>query len=74
MHTLPQLPATSALQAAPARPQCRTALPSGAATWLRTAGAGAAPRRPGQGGFHRRTMLAGGLASSLLLAACGPSA
>ncbi|MGO1568977.1 MAG: ABC transporter substrate-binding protein [Brachybacterium sp.] len=74
MHTLPQLPAASALQAAPARPQCRTALPSGAATWLRTAGAGAAPRRPGQGGFHRRTMLAGGLASSLLLAACGPSA
>lgn len=41
---------------------------------LRTSGSGAALRGSARHGIHRRTMLAGSLASSLLLAGCGPSA
>lgn len=73
MHTLHQHPAPSAFRAAPAPLTCRTSpAPGSSGIWLRAAGAGSRPRS--QRGFHRRTVLAGGLASSLLLAACGPSA
>ena len=51
-----------------ATPRCTTAR-----TPLMRAGSGTGAARHGLGGPRRRALLAGGLASSLLLAACGPS-
>lgn len=76
MHTT--LPATGTLthrHAASMPMRHRSAFcSSGHPGLLRTTGSGAARRGSPGHGIHRRTMLAGGLASSLLLAGCGPSA
>jgi multiple sugar transport system substrate-binding protein len=75
MHTtLPTPAAHAAHAAAPRRHRPSALLPCGHPGLLRTTGSGAALRGSARHGIHRRTMLAGGLASSLLLADCGPSA
>lgn len=58
-----------------ARRRCPSALALGPAAPLLSAGAGVGVCRRGVAGSpRRRTVLAGGLASTMLLAACGPSA
>lgn len=78
MHSAPLSP--SALPAAPAhasafsRRRCPSAPALGSistSVMLRTAGSGSRPLHAGSP--RRRTVLAGGLASSMLLAGCGPS-
>ena len=73
MHTLLAHSAPSAFRAPPATPTCHPSPASGCSgIWLRTAGHGSRPGTPRR--FRRRTVLAGGVAASLLPAACGPSA